>query len=147
MLTSLLPGLRELRAPLAAGYIWLLAGWIAFESRVADRDDATEVLRSLYRLDDALSGVGLFAAATFVAYLVGSLSTTLFSRLLRRLFRASWFVNSELSAIEPLTDNAVRSLRQLARESRERMEISLALTDKRVSDVLDARRHAERPRS
>ena len=29
MLTSVLPGLRELRAPLSAGFLWLLALWFA----------------------------------------------------------------------------------------------------------------------
>ena len=33
MLTSLLPGVRDLRAPLAAGYIWLLFGWLVVEPR------------------------------------------------------------------------------------------------------------------
>ena len=87
MLTSLLPGLRELRAPLAAGYIWLLAWWLAFEPRLADRAEATDLLQSLYRLDDALSGFGLAAVASFVAYLAGSLSMTLFSGALKGLFR------------------------------------------------------------
>jgi hypothetical protein len=30
MITGLLPGLRELRAPLAAGYLWLVVAWLWF---------------------------------------------------------------------------------------------------------------------
>jgi hypothetical protein len=41
VLTSLLPGLRELRAPLSAGTIWLLAGWFAVEPSVPASGEAS----------------------------------------------------------------------------------------------------------
>ncbi len=136
MLTTLLPGLRELRAPLAAGYIWLLAWWLAFEPRLAARAEATDVLSSLYRLDDALSGFGLAAVASFVAYLAGSLSMTLFSRGLKSLFRGKVALADEESRLEPLSASALRALGHLARETRERMESSLALSDTRPSELV-----------
>ncbi len=140
MLTSLLPGLRELRAPLAAGYIWLLAWWLAFEPRLADRAEATDLLQSLYRLDDALSGFGLAAVASFVAYLAGSLSMTLFSGALKGLFRRKVALADETSGLDPLSDQALRALGRLARETRERMESALALSDTRPGELVDEQR-------
>lgn len=136
MLTTLLPGLRELRAPLAAGYIWLLAWWLAFEPRLADRAEATDVLSSLYRLDDALSGFGLAAVASFVAYLTGSLSATLFSNGLKGLFRRKVVLADVTSRLDPLSDQGLRALGHLARETRERMESALALSDTRPGELV-----------
>jgi hypothetical protein len=73
MLASLLPGLREIRAPLAAGYLWLVAGWVAFHDNVARQAEHSHGLAALSALKDDV-GTGAFAAAiTFVAYLLGSL--------------------------------------------------------------------------
>jgi hypothetical protein len=46
VLTSLLPGLRELRAPLSAGVLWLLAIWFLAEPSVPDAEDATGIVAS-----------------------------------------------------------------------------------------------------
>jgi hypothetical protein len=35
MLSSILPGLRDVRVPLTAGYLWLLGLWLLFGDRVA----------------------------------------------------------------------------------------------------------------
>lgn len=74
MLSSLLPGLRDLRAPLAAGYVWLMALYIALEPLTPARDEASGVWASLIRLEDVVSTVGFGVAATFVAYLAGLIS-------------------------------------------------------------------------
>ena len=74
MLASLLPGLRDVRAPLAAGYLWLVACWLTLEPSVPERADAHGVVASLYRADDVLSVVGLGLVLAFAAYLLGSLS-------------------------------------------------------------------------
>jgi hypothetical protein len=71
-LANILPGLREIRAPLAAGYLWLFFGYLVFGA--PERRDATGLEQKLIDLGDALSPVGLAVAASFVAYLVGSLS-------------------------------------------------------------------------
>jgi hypothetical protein len=74
-LASLLPGLRDLRAPLAAGYLWLLTVWLALAEHVPDRDEATTGLfSSVYRLDDLVTAIGLGVALSFVAYVLGMLS-------------------------------------------------------------------------
>ena len=89
MLTSVLPGLRELRAPLSAGVLWLLVVWFSVEPSVPDPDEASGILASAYRLAEPLSAVGLGAVLGFAAYLVGSLSVFLFSGALRQLIPTS----------------------------------------------------------
>jgi hypothetical protein len=76
MLASLLPGLRDLRAPLAAGYLWLAAGWLYFAPQLpASVNDAAGVLKDIYRVVDASNSVAVAAGLTFIAYLLGILST------------------------------------------------------------------------
>jgi hypothetical protein len=49
MLLNLLPGLRDLRAPLAAGYLWLAAGWLFFAPKLLDLQNNGEgVLKDIY---------------------------------------------------------------------------------------------------
>jgi hypothetical protein len=74
VLTSLLPGFRDLRAPLSAGFLWLLVIWLAIEPGLPDEDDATGLVASLLVLKDAASPLGLAAAATFAAYVLGSVA-------------------------------------------------------------------------
>jgi hypothetical protein len=75
MLASLLPGLRDLRAPLAAGYIWLAAGWLYFAPQLPTSvEDADGVIKDIYRTVDASNPVAVAAGLTFIAYLLGILS-------------------------------------------------------------------------
>jgi hypothetical protein len=92
MLAALLPGLRELRAPLAAGYLWLLAVWLAFADAFPSRDAATGALAHVYELNDGARAIGLGVALSFLAYLVGALSEALLGvadRWLDRPFTSS----------------------------------------------------------
>lgn len=73
MLASLLPGLREIRAPLAAGYLWLVVGWLLLHDRVANSWSAPGAVEALGELRDAIGVGGVAAAATFLAYLLGAL--------------------------------------------------------------------------
>jgi hypothetical protein len=84
VLASLLPGIRDLRAPLAAGYMWLLAGWLLFHSRIPSRDEATGGIDALYALENATTSVGLAVALSFLAYLIGSLSQAVSDWLVHR---------------------------------------------------------------
>ena len=72
MLINLLPGLRELRAPLAAGYLWLLGLWLAFGESVPKRSEATGAWKQVLEAEDLFSAIGKAAALTFTAYLLGS---------------------------------------------------------------------------
>jgi hypothetical protein len=75
VLMNLLPGLRELRAPLAAGYLWLIALWL-WLGRMgwvpAKRPPGSGEVARLWDLGGTLGRTVVLAAVTFVAYLVGS---------------------------------------------------------------------------
>jgi hypothetical protein len=70
MLASLLPGLRELRAPLAAGYLWLVTGWLVLRDRV---DTDSQAVQGLLDLRDVTSTAGYIAALSFIAFMLGAL--------------------------------------------------------------------------
>lgn len=74
MLASVLPGLRELRAPLAAGYLWLAFAWLIFRDDVPARSEATGIVGDVFELAQFAGPAATLAAVTFVAYLVGALS-------------------------------------------------------------------------
>ena len=86
MLLNLLPGLRELRAPLAAGYLWLFAAWLAFDGDIPEPAGASDFF-------DQFEAVGAAAALTFAAYLIGS--------FLSDLFRFVWYA-ARLVRIGPI---------------------------------------------
>jgi hypothetical protein len=79
VLSGLLPGLRELRAPLSAGYLWLLVLWIAFEPLIPTEEEASGIWDSLSALSDVVSAIGIGVALSFAAYLLGALSEAVFS--------------------------------------------------------------------
>jgi hypothetical protein len=70
--TQLLPGLRDVRGPLIAGYLWLLTGWLLLADRLPQRHSLGVYSRA-FEAGDALGRVGLAAAASIAAYLIGSL--------------------------------------------------------------------------
>lgn len=84
MLASLLPGVREIRAPLAAGYLWLFALWLALEP-FPSAEEATGLEAAVIDLADAATPVAVGVVLSFVAYLVGSLSEVLVQRYRRWL--------------------------------------------------------------
>jgi len=75
MLASLLPGLRELRAPLVAGFLWLLALWLWVDLPARmEVEEQGGARAELLELGDAIGHPGLIAVVTLVAYFIGSLS-------------------------------------------------------------------------
>lgn len=74
LFATLLPGLRSLRAPLAAGYLWLLALWLVYSNDSPDRHDADSVVDRLLELEGVATEFGVAIAVSFVAYLIGSLT-------------------------------------------------------------------------
>lgn len=109
---SFLPGVRELRAPLAAGYLWLLAGWVAFGDRLSA---PTQV----EKLVDQFAPVGQAAALTFAAYVVGSLLTDIIAKgwdyALRRerTWRLKRQANEVRTTLEPKRMEVQRELQHL----------------------------------
>jgi hypothetical protein len=51
VLASLLPGVRELRAPLVAGYVWLLGLWLLLRHALPEPGRAVGVYKDLVDLD------------------------------------------------------------------------------------------------
>jgi hypothetical protein len=72
VLGSLLPGVREVRAPLAAGYTWLLVAWLLYGSDASQHP--TGVALDLKRLRETISTAGAAVAVGFVAYMIGVFS-------------------------------------------------------------------------
>jgi hypothetical protein len=75
VLGQVLPGLREVRAPLAAGYLWLLFAWLVAGHRVPNRaDDVDGPVARVYDLEPIVTGFGVAVVASVVAYIVGSIA-------------------------------------------------------------------------
>src|SRR4051794_21291043 len=72
ILASVMPGVRAVRAPLAAGFLLLLSAWIALESSVP-KHPTEGVWASLERLEPLVSAIGILGLVAFAAYVVGSL--------------------------------------------------------------------------
>jgi len=77
VLASLLPGLRNIRAPLAAGYVLLLAAWLWLVPILSPLPTESGVVADLYSLYTAASRAVAIAAMTFAAYLIGVVSIEL----------------------------------------------------------------------
>lgn len=73
-LASLLPGLRDLRAPFAGGLLWLLYIWLALTARIANPATLLEQWpwSSMASIVDSLGSIGATAVAAFCAYLIGA---------------------------------------------------------------------------
>lgn len=73
VLMSLLPGVREVRTPLTAGYIWLTLGWLAWGSHAPTVRPTAGMFAMLWDVGMYIGKGGLFVVASFAAFLVGSL--------------------------------------------------------------------------
>lgn len=76
-LSSLLPGFRHLRAPLVAGFLWLIAAWVIFYGDLDKETERGPGFGALEALRDQTSGVGFAIAIGFIAYVAGALSESL----------------------------------------------------------------------
>lgn len=68
MLANLLPGFRDLRTPLASGYIWLVVLWLLFRGQLQRGP-----LEDLYETSQLLGQSVLLGVLSFLAFLLGSL--------------------------------------------------------------------------
>jgi hypothetical protein len=74
MLASLLPGLREVRTPLAIGYVWLIGLWLLFADKVPMKVPAQDgLVRHVFEAGSFLGQGVLLTVVSFSAYLLGSL--------------------------------------------------------------------------
>ncbi|WP_290057614.1 hypothetical protein [Amycolatopsis solani] len=72
MLTSLLPGLREVRTPIASGFAWLLVAWLAVADHLPKSRPPQHVFATLWDLGSYVGKGGLLVVVSFAAYLVGA---------------------------------------------------------------------------
>jgi hypothetical protein len=87
MLATILPGVREVRAPLAAGYAWLIVGWVLFHDSFPSKGEARGPLKDLYALEGVGRDVGVAVIVSVIAYLLGSVVIETQVRLGRVLAR------------------------------------------------------------
>lgn len=84
MLSSMLPGLRELRAALMSGSLWFASIWIVVAHRspslIADGVDSP----ALRALADFVGRSGTVAAAIFASFVLGTVNNSIIDRLVRR---------------------------------------------------------------
>lgn len=73
MLASILPGLRDLRVPLASGFLWLVVVWLLAHQWIPTKDEADGLAAEVYTVFGAFGSAALIAVTSFVAYIVGIL--------------------------------------------------------------------------
>src|SRR4051812_43773259 len=72
VLASVLPGVRDVRVPLASGLLWLLSAWLVLEPHFPDEaPEPGTFLARIYRLVEFFGVGGVVGAILFTAYLVG----------------------------------------------------------------------------
>ena len=77
---SVIPGLREVRAPLISGYLWLFGVWLAIAPGLPSKAEATGVIADILELQSHLPLLGTLVLVSVLAYLVGSLAEALVAR-------------------------------------------------------------------
>ncbi|MFD9812456.1 hypothetical protein [Streptomyces sp. NPDC059080] len=73
MLANLLPGLRDVRAPLASGYVLLISLWLGIPNARPSVKYSHDVIADLWKLSNMVGKGASLAAVTFIAYLIGSM--------------------------------------------------------------------------
>jgi hypothetical protein len=90
LLTSVLPGLRELRTPLVTGYLWLVVTWVVVSNQVPRVRPTGAAQAALWDLGSMLGRPALIVGLTSIAYLVGALIELNPERLWRYGGRPKW---------------------------------------------------------
>lgn len=85
ILSSALPGFRDLRGPIIAGYVWLLFAWLIVTPDIDTRPDS-RIGGPLYDLAQEIGRFGVVVAVSVAAYLIGAVSGEI-TRALRRIRR------------------------------------------------------------
>jgi hypothetical protein len=76
MLTSLLPGLRDVRTPVMVGYSWLLIGWLIFAGKLPNhRPPGNGPIAHLFDLSHVVGPTATVATLSVVAYILGAILT------------------------------------------------------------------------
>ncbi|OHT86156.1 hypothetical protein BKG70_17225 [Mycobacteroides chelonae] len=121
LLSSALPGFRDLRSPLIAGYLWLLFLWILVKPDVKTRP-SYEVAAALYDLGREAGPIWIGLAVGVCAFLGGSVSLA-FSPMLNSLLdriKTFWW------GVEHSKTMSGRNLPRIFRKSGERRHAEYA---------------------
>lgn len=120
LIANLLPGLREVRAPLAAGFLWLALILLATRKYLSAPLPEGSLIADLYRLFGWLGTVVTLAVSAFIAYLIGILSVAITSVALSRLariHRRSPAEKADLGSIRtPLSSKGLASVHTLVED-------------------------------
>ena len=146
LLASAIPGLRDLRAPLVAGYVWLLVVWLAIQPATPLAAHTTGIARSLVDLGHTVGPAATAAAVTVTAYVIGAISVSLpsmFSRAIASAIVPRYQVSlgeieARLDSAERLTgmaDNAAEGVTKTAEKATE--------ADERLPSVTEFERRHE----
>jgi hypothetical protein len=84
LLASAIPGLREIRAPLVAGYLWLIFAWLVVDPSLPLAQNTAGPVHSLVELANVVGGVATAAAVSVGAYLIGAVSASVTDEVARR---------------------------------------------------------------
>jgi hypothetical protein len=130
VLSNALPGFRDLRAPVIAGYVWLLLGWLIVRPDLS-QDPSGAVESSLFALAAEVGTVGTAVAVSVGAYLLGAISQELSQMLLERPSRREGVVErSRLGKqMKDLYAHGTRSIESQQDKEREDIDADLAELD------------------
>lgn len=88
ILASALPGFRDLRAPLTAGYLWLVLLWLVLKPDIATRPK-NEIAGAVWDLGHTVGPIWVGLAAGITAYLIGAVSQVI-SPVLNWMLETTW---------------------------------------------------------
>jgi hypothetical protein len=100
---SLLPGLRDLRTPLAVGYLWLSFLWLLMRHEISEALASKGVIAEIAHIVGLAEPTVALAALSFFAYLVGAVALPL-SIAIKNFMR--WFTG--LGTLDGRTEYRVR---------------------------------------
>lgn len=114
-----------MRAPLAAGYLWLAFIWLIAGPHVPEASEASDLARRILELFDDVETIGGGIAVSFAAYLVGAVSQATLDPLLKRI--GPIVITKRLRGEKAVSTKSFISLTALVRE---RVETATAALEK-----------------
>lgn len=103
LLSELIPAIREVRAPLLGGYLWLFAVWLKFGADVPVSAEIASgsVWDNLHRLSGAAGALSLVAILSVAAYLIGAIVGEALNIIVARRLGFDGYALDNLSGVVP----------------------------------------------
>jgi len=146
MIASLLPGIRELRNPLAAGSLWIVVLWLSLREVIPSRGNAVGLVADVYNLIEQFGFPALIAVLAFCAYVLGVLLSALTNALLAVAQRTYINLFSERRDVQQLIEDAVTRA-QKRKSTADEINVAMAKKTVGKSALEDERLLAIRLRS